>query len=63
MSKRGEGECESWVVASRLRDHLLSPKERKNHALWKQVLLSLNWMLSYIDSNSIVVLLMLTYLP
>uniref|UniRef100_A0A6P4BCT5 uncharacterized protein LOC107430471 isoform X2 n=1 Tax=Ziziphus jujuba TaxID=326968 RepID=A0A6P4BCT5_ZIZJJ len=37
MSKRGEGECESWVVASRLRDHLLSPKERKNHALWKQV--------------------------
>ncbi|CAN6460908.1 unnamed protein product [Victoria cruziana] len=30
-------EGESWVVASRLRDHLLSPKERKNSALWKKV--------------------------
>ncbi|KAF3449488.1 hypothetical protein FNV43_RR10216 [Rhamnella rubrinervis] len=37
MSKRGNGESESWVVASRLRDHLLSPKERKNPVLWKQV--------------------------
>lgn len=41
MSKRGNEECESWVVASKLRDHLLSPKERKNPALWKQVSLPL----------------------
>ncbi|KAL5551221.1 hypothetical protein UlMin_001397 [Ulmus minor] len=37
MSKGVNGECEPWVVASRLRDHLLSPKERKNPALWKKV--------------------------
>lgn len=26
-----------WVVASRLRDHLLLPSERKSVALWKEV--------------------------
>ncbi|XP_024030674.1 uncharacterized protein LOC21406095 [Morus notabilis] len=36
-SKGRKGELESWVVASRLRDHLLSPKERKKPALWKMV--------------------------
>ncbi|PON34111.1 Inner nuclear membrane protein MAN [Parasponia andersonii] len=36
-SKTVNGESESWVVASRLRDHLLSPKERKNPVLWKKV--------------------------
>ncbi|KAK9145202.1 hypothetical protein Sjap_005105 [Stephania japonica] len=30
-------ECESWVVASRLRDHLLLPRERKDTLLWKKV--------------------------
>lgn len=28
---------ETWVVASRLRDHVLSPLERKDHHLWKKV--------------------------
>lgn len=37
MSKRENGECEPWVVASRLRDHLLLPKERKDPVLWKKV--------------------------
>ncbi|KAF4362597.1 hypothetical protein F8388_011424 [Cannabis sativa] len=37
MSNRANGESESWVVASRLRDHLLSPKERKNPVLWRKV--------------------------
>ena len=37
MSKRENGECEPWVVASRLRDHLLLPKERKDLVLWKKV--------------------------
>eukprot|EP01018_Ginkgo_biloba_P039987 Gb_09622 [translate_table: standard] len=34
MSKGEQGE--PWVVASRLRDHLLLPRERKNSVLWKQ---------------------------
>ena len=38
MSKRVNAECEPWVVASRLRDHLLSPKERKDPVIWKKVL-------------------------
>ncbi|XP_031279903.1 uncharacterized protein LOC116138327 [Pistacia vera] len=37
MSKGANGECEPWVVASRLRDHLLLPKERKDPVLWKKV--------------------------
>ncbi|XP_059642250.1 uncharacterized protein LOC132284183 [Cornus florida] len=37
ISKSGNGEGEPWVVASWLRDHLLSPKERKNTLLWKKV--------------------------
>ncbi|XP_062073761.1 uncharacterized protein LOC133777981 [Humulus lupulus] len=37
MSNRANGESEPWVVASRLRDHLLSPKERKNPVLWRKV--------------------------
>ncbi|RAL52070.1 hypothetical protein DM860_014897 [Cuscuta australis] len=30
-------ECEPWVMASWLRDYLLSPKERKDPLLWKKV--------------------------
>ncbi|XP_022159870.1 uncharacterized protein LOC111026156 isoform X2 [Momordica charantia] len=37
MSKRISGQCESWVVASRLRDHLLLPRERKDPLLWRKV--------------------------
>lgn len=37
MSKRGNGETEPWVVASRLRDHLLLPKERKDPLIWRKV--------------------------
>lgn len=41
MSARSmTGEHEPWVVASLLRDHLLSPKERKDPMLWKKVLMS-----------------------
>ncbi|KAG4973091.1 hypothetical protein JHK87_029912 [Glycine soja] len=36
-SKSANGECEPWVVASRLRDHLLLPRERKNPLLWKKL--------------------------
>ncbi|KGN60427.1 uncharacterized protein LOC101208017 isoform X1 [Cucumis sativus] len=36
-STRNSGQCESWVVASRLRDHLLLPRERRNPLLWKKV--------------------------
>ncbi|KAG6543278.1 hypothetical protein Mapa_015192 [Marchantia paleacea] len=32
-----ETDGESWAVVSRMRDHLLSPIERKDVALWKQV--------------------------
>ncbi|XP_059444772.1 uncharacterized protein LOC132176548 isoform X3 [Corylus avellana] len=31
------GEREPWVVASRLRDHLILPRERKDPVLWKKV--------------------------
>ncbi|XP_038679640.1 uncharacterized protein LOC119980883 isoform X2 [Tripterygium wilfordii] len=37
MSKSVNDGCESWVVASQLRDHLLLPRERRNHVLWKKV--------------------------
>ncbi|KAI5327781.1 hypothetical protein L3X38_027177 [Prunus dulcis] len=37
MSKSVNSECEPWVVASRLRDRLLLPKERKDPVLWKKV--------------------------
>lgn len=37
MSMRNSGQSESWVVASRLRDHLLLPRERKNLFLWRKV--------------------------
>ncbi|KAG7036172.1 hypothetical protein SDJN02_02973 [Cucurbita argyrosperma subsp. argyrosperma] len=37
MSTRNSGQCESWVVASRLRDHLLLPRERKDPLLWRKV--------------------------
>ena len=30
-----------WVVASRLRDHLLLPSERKSVALWREVKLKM----------------------
>jgi hypothetical protein len=36
-SKSVNGECEPWVVASRLRDYLLLPRERKDPLLWKKV--------------------------
>ncbi|XP_048132379.1 uncharacterized protein LOC115743200 isoform X3 [Rhodamnia argentea] len=36
-SKKGNGETEPWVVAARLRDHLLLPKERKDGVLWKKL--------------------------
>ncbi|KAG9150451.1 hypothetical protein Leryth_010833 [Lithospermum erythrorhizon] len=37
ISRSIGGEGEPWVVASWLRDHLLSPKERKDPLLWKKV--------------------------
>lgn len=37
MEKSKGKEGEPWVVASRLRDHLLLPRERKNAILWRQV--------------------------
>ncbi|XP_054791112.1 uncharacterized protein LOC129296555 isoform X2 [Prosopis cineraria] len=37
MSKNVNGECEPWIVASRLRDHLLLPRERKDPLLWKKL--------------------------
>ncbi|XP_062217157.1 uncharacterized protein LOC133917166 [Phragmites australis] len=36
-AKIGNSECDPWVVASWLRDHLLVPQERKNAFLWKKV--------------------------
>ncbi|KAL6847725.1 hypothetical protein ACP4OV_022513 [Aristida adscensionis] len=36
-AKIGNSECDPWVVASWLRDHLLVPRERKNAFLWKKV--------------------------
>ncbi|KAI4315161.1 hypothetical protein L6164_028002 [Bauhinia variegata] len=36
-SKSTNGEPEPWFVASRLRDHLLLPRERKDPLLWKKV--------------------------
>ncbi|CAO2161219.1 unnamed protein product [Urochloa humidicola] len=35
--KIGNSNCEPWVVASWLRDHVLVPRERKNTFLWKKV--------------------------
>ncbi|GAB2273720.1 hypothetical protein Dimus_008500 [Dionaea muscipula] len=37
MSKGMDG-GELWLVASRLRDHLLSPRERRDTVLWKKVI-------------------------
>lgn len=36
-SRSVNGEVEPWIVVSWLRDHLLTPKERKNPLLWKKV--------------------------
>ena len=36
-AKSANDEREPWVVASRLRDHLLLPRERKDPLLWKKV--------------------------
>nr|TKV98786.1 hypothetical protein SEVIR_9G583400v2 [Setaria viridis] len=36
-AKTSYSNCEPWVVASWLRDHLLVPRERKNAFLWKKV--------------------------
>ncbi|KAJ4951934.1 hypothetical protein NE237_028766 [Protea cynaroides] len=37
MAKSVTGQGEPWVVASRLRDHLLLPRERKDPLLWIKV--------------------------
>nr|CAB3497342.1 unnamed protein product [Digitaria exilis] len=37
-AKIGNSDCEPWVVASWLRDHLLVPRERKNAFLWKKLI-------------------------
>lgn len=37
MSWSGNSEGEPWVVVSWLRDHLLSPRERRDPLLWKKV--------------------------
>lgn len=37
MSQSGNSEGEPWVVVSWLRDHLLSPRERRDPLLWKKV--------------------------
>ncbi|KAI4364788.1 hypothetical protein MLD38_020836 [Melastoma candidum] len=37
MSKESIDRLEPWVVAARLRDHVLLPKERKDPVLWKKV--------------------------
>ncbi|KAM5573282.1 hypothetical protein ABKV19_013026 [Rosa sericea] len=37
LMNRANDKCEPWVVASALRDSLLSLKERKNPVLWKKV--------------------------
>ncbi|XP_048500802.1 uncharacterized protein LOC104907867 [Beta vulgaris subsp. vulgaris] len=34
---RSMGDKEPWLIASRLRDHLLTPKERRDPLLWKMV--------------------------
>lgn len=37
ISRSIDGEGEPWVVASWLRDYLLSPRERKDPLLWRKV--------------------------
>ncbi|CAI9095480.1 OLC1v1031442C1 [Oldenlandia corymbosa var. corymbosa] len=37
ISRRIDGDGEPWVVASWLRDYLLSPKERRDPLLWRRV--------------------------
>ncbi|KAM7530943.1 hypothetical protein LguiB_034353 [Lonicera macranthoides] len=37
ISRSGNREGEAWVIASWLRDHLLSPRERRDPSLWKKV--------------------------
>ncbi|KAL6008306.1 hypothetical protein ACLOJK_033812 [Asimina triloba] len=37
LMAKTKGEGEPWVVASRIRDHLLLPKERKDTILWRKV--------------------------
>ncbi|KAI7751826.1 hypothetical protein M8C21_005847 [Ambrosia artemisiifolia] len=36
-SRSVSGESEPWIVASWLRDHILTPKERRDPLLWKKV--------------------------
>ncbi|PWA64017.1 inner nuclear membrane protein [Artemisia annua] len=36
-SRSVDGEGEPWIVASWLRDHILTPKERRDPLLWKKV--------------------------
>jgi hypothetical protein len=49
-SKSINGEREPWVVASRLRDHLLLPRERKDPVLWKKVFPCLDQSIALITS-------------
>nr|GMD74811.1 putative inner nuclear membrane protein [Ipomoea batatas] len=37
IARDSNSEGEPWVIASLLRDYLLSPKERKDLLLWKKV--------------------------
>ncbi|XP_021765709.1 uncharacterized protein LOC110730234 [Chenopodium quinoa] len=37
IMSRSMGDREPWLIASRLRDHILSPKERRDPFLWKMV--------------------------
>ncbi|XP_021853051.2 uncharacterized protein [Spinacia oleracea] len=37
LMSRSMGDREAWLVASRLRDHILTPKERRDPLLWKMV--------------------------
>ncbi|XP_013615579.1 PREDICTED: uncharacterized protein LOC106321913, partial [Brassica oleracea var. oleracea] len=36
-SNSADSNCEPWVIASRLRDHLLLPRERRDPLLWTKV--------------------------
>ncbi|KAL2941312.1 Exodeoxyribonuclease 7 large subunit, partial [Bienertia sinuspersici] len=37
LMSKSMGDREPWLIASRLRDHLLTPKERRDPLLWKMV--------------------------
>lgn len=37
LMSKSIGDREPWLVASRIRDHLLSPRERRDSLLWRMV--------------------------